>query len=131
MFKLDKYRVKIDIQLDKGLYVFDSEAATGKTRLTKAIKRYMCYDAGVCAYTYNDKQCGIPIENVLVPKKYELIVVDRYDMYRDYGYDLILECAKESIVLVDSKRGAFFNEMNDFCTIEMPEGNSIKVRGYI
>ena len=37
MYYLDKYSVTIDIKLEPGIYVFDNQSATGKTRLAKLL----------------------------------------------------------------------------------------------
>ena len=43
MLKIDRYRVKIYIDLDNGLYIFPDEAATGKTRCGKLLGTYGMY----------------------------------------------------------------------------------------
>ena len=119
MYRLDKYSVEIVINLDKGIYVFDNESATGKTRLCKILREYQAYGERVASYTYNDKLLGIPIEEILVPEKYEVILLDRYDLYEGYGKELINKCAKNTIVLVDCKDKFTVTNEEDWCSIEL------------
>lgn len=51
MFSLLKYSVKINVNLDNGVYVFDNESATGKSRLYSLVKKYSAYGEPVAGYT--------------------------------------------------------------------------------
>ena len=65
MYSLNKYNVTINIELEPGIYVFDNQSATGKTRLAKLLSDYQAYGEPVIAYTYNDKLRGISITDFL------------------------------------------------------------------
>ena len=54
MFSLLKYSVKINVNLDNGVYVFDNESATGKSRLYSLVKKYSAYGEPVAGYTFED-----------------------------------------------------------------------------
>lgn len=119
MYINDKYAIKIHINLENGLYVFDNEASTGKTRLFKALRD--CEKSGeqIGTYTYNDKLQNRRLEDVLIPTKYKLIMLDRYDMYNGEGAELINECAKSSIVLVDCKGTFTVSSEDKWCILNM------------
>lgn len=38
MFKISNRRIKLDIELENGIYVFESESGVGKTYLAKVLK---------------------------------------------------------------------------------------------
>ena len=126
MLKIDKYNVKVDIQLDNGVYIFDNESALGKTRLAKLLEKYQAYGEPVVSYTYNDKLRGIDIATVLQPKRFKVILLDRYDMYEGDGAELILKCAEDSIVLIDCKNDFSVTAEDEWCTINM-EKDKIEV----
>ena len=86
----------INILLDNGIYVFDAESAIGKTWLCKQLKKLKAYGETVDAVTYNDLLAGMRLENVVKPQN-KVVRLDRYDMYREDGYELINECAATSI----------------------------------
>lgn len=119
MYKLDKYSVEVIVNLDNGIYVFDNESATGKTRLCKLLREYQAYGEKVASYTYNDKLIGVPITEILVPNKYEVILLDRYDLYEGYGKELINKCAENTIILVDCKDKFTVTNEEDWCTIKL------------
>ena len=101
-------------------------SAIGKTRLCKELRNYQKYKESVASYSYDDYLLGMPIEQVLVPNKYKVIMLDRYDMYNGVGSELISKCKDGSIILIDCKRGLNFNEEYDFCSLEMSD-NIIEV----
>ncbi len=126
MYRIDKYNVLVDIQLNNGIYIFDNESGLGKTRLTKLFKKYQAYGEPVVAYTYNDKLIGVDIASVLNPQKYKVILLDRYDMYEGDGAELILKCAENSIILIDCKNDFSVTVDDEWCTINM-EKDKIEV----
>lgn len=126
MFKIDKYNVSVDIQLENGIYVFDNESGLGKTRLAKLFKKYQAYGEPVASYTYNDKLIGIDISNILKPNKFKVILLDRYDMYEGDGAELILKCAENAIILIDCKNDISVTADDEWCTIHM-EKDKIEV----
>ena len=46
---IDKYSTTIDIKLDAGVYVFDNQSSTGKTRLYKELRECQKYGENVAA----------------------------------------------------------------------------------
>lgn len=120
MFNIDIYNVAIDINLDNGIYIFDNESASGKTRLCKLFKRYQAYGVPVSAYTYNDYCIGLPIENV-IDRKFKVILLDRYDLYEGIGAELIRQCARDSIILIDCKGNFTVTNEDDWCIVNMTQ----------
>ncbi len=121
MVSLTKYSPKVTIDLDNGLYLFDNESSTGKTRLFKCLRDNQKYGEFVASYSYDDYLLGIPIEKVLVPNKYKVIMLDRYDMYNGVGKDLILSCISNTIILVDCKKGLNFGADYEICYLDMTD----------
>lgn len=66
MFNLN-YKPAISINLDNGVYLFDNQSATGKTRLCRLLKSCQSYNEPVAAYTYSDFTVGFEISKVLNP----------------------------------------------------------------
>lgn len=126
MYRLDSYSVEIIINLENGIYVFDNESATGKTRLCKLFKEYQAYGEAIASYTYNDKLLGYPISKVLIPNKYKVILLDRYDLYEGDGKEFINKCANNTIILIDCKDKFTVTNEEDWCSIKM-QHNKIEV----
>lgn len=101
MYNLDKYQVKVHVNLPNGLYRFTSTSAKGKSYLAYWLLKYRSYGEPVGAYTYTDFQKGVDL--VAYAKGCKLFVVDRYDMYYGYALKEIQELSKECIVLIDLK----------------------------
>ncbi len=40
LYRTDKYNVELVFNMENGLYVFDNQSATGKTRLCKEIREH-------------------------------------------------------------------------------------------
>lgn len=104
MFLIDKYRDTIDIRKLNGIYHFGNISATGKTRLAKLLNTYAVYGARTRSYTYSDYKLGIDIQTVLDPSRYDVIMLDRYDMYYGTSSERIREIADKCIILIDCKR---------------------------
>lgn len=117
--KINTGGMEVNISLkENGIYIFDCYCI-GKTRLFKCLRQVEPYYESISTYTYNDKLLGRRIEDTLVPNKYKIIMLDRYDMYNGDGADLINKCAESSIILIDCK-GSFEVSADDrWCTIEM------------
>ncbi|MCI9180605.1 MAG: hypothetical protein HFG50_11485 [Lachnospiraceae bacterium] len=127
MFSLLKYSVKINVNLDNGVYVFDNESATGKSRLYSLVKKYSAYGEPVAGYTFEDFCRGLDITAVLNPKKFALVVLDRLDMYSNRSIlSLIEKSAHDCIILVDCKNDFQVNIDYDWCYINMT-ANAIEV----
>lgn len=126
MFNLSKYNTKIKIDLENGLYLFENQSATGKSRLCSVLKEYCAYGEPTFGYTYSDLLMGIDISFALNSERFKVIMLDRYDMYHGLGADLILQCKLNSIVLVDCKGIFSITNEYDWCYIDM-DAHSIEV----
>lgn len=102
MFRIDKGKVKVIINLDNGVYYFDEESATGKTRLAKVFRGYT-QDYPVASYSYDDLALKIPFDTLVKPGEQKVLVIDRYDIYKGTLTEQIKEFAKTGIVLIDCK----------------------------
>lgn len=122
MFKLDRYIRKIDIQLDNGIYVYNYLDNVGKTYLAKLLHQYRAIGEPVASYTYTDFCVEIKPESVLIPGKYKVIAIDRYDMFHSREIDeLMYKCAMDTIILVDCKDPRNRPLYDDIVTIEIEE----------
>ena len=125
MYMNTEYNPNVIINLNNGIYIFDNEPATGKTRLCKHLKKLKAYGEPVDSFTYNDLLRGDKLDTVLIPDN-KVILLDRYDMYRNDGHDLINECAKDSIILIACNTPFIGSLYSEICYIEMTE-DSIEV----
>lgn len=117
--KINTGGMEVNISLkENGIYIFDCYCI-GKTRLFKCLRQVEPYDESISTYTYNDKLLGRRIEDTLVPNKYKVIMLDRYDMYNGDGADLINKCAENSIILIDCKGNFTVSTDDRWCTIEI------------
>lgn len=119
MYYLDKYSVTIDIKLEPGIYVFDNQSATGKTRLAKLLSEYQAYKEPVVSYTYNDKLKGISLTDYLKGNEYKVILLDRYDLYNGDYAETIMQYSNEAVILIDCKSEVKNIADDDWCTIVM------------
>lgn len=69
MYSNSKYNVTINIYLENGIYVFDEDSATGKTRLCNELKELQKLGEPVIGYTYNDDKLGIDLKTLSVLDK--------------------------------------------------------------
>ena len=125
MLKIDRYRVKIYIDLDNGLYIFPDEAATGKTRCGKLLGTYGMYGykTKYLTYVHNSDEYREEIMG-LRENYYEVIMLDRCDMSYDvFNDDEVIEkltrLSKSCIVLADCKGKCKLFEIADLCFIDM------------
>ena len=72
LLSFTKYRDKIVVKLDPGVYVFNSFSGTGKTVLASLLDKYRGYGERVASYTYRDYVKGLPISSILDPYKYDV-----------------------------------------------------------
>ena len=121
MYNLDKYNVAINIQLEPGIYVFDNQSATGKTRLAKLLSEYQAYGEPIVSYTYNDKLRGISLFDFVKDKRYKLIMLDRYDLYNGDYAETIIKLSEDTIILIDCKSEIKNIKDDDWCTIIMTQ----------
>lgn len=121
MYKNNEYRPNINIDLDNGIYVFESESATGKTYLCKHLKKLRAYGEPVASFTYNDILLGNSIESVF--KNCKLVVLDRYDLYKEVGHDLMRMYKDKAIILIDCKLGFIEGIDSETCFIDLTKNN--------
>lgn len=120
MYVITKYSPEIYIELENGIYIFDNESATGKTRLSKFFKKLKAYGEPVDSFTYDDLLRGESLEKVLHSAN-RVILLDRYDLYKEKGHDLINACARDSIILIDCKTAFRGSTEDQSCFINMTE----------
>lgn len=104
LLSIIKYRQKVIVRKEPGVYIFNNSSGTGKTALSTWLDKFSDYGERTCSYTYRDYTRGRPIQEALDPSKYDLIVLDRYDLYYGVGKDLIFACAEKCVVLIDCKK---------------------------
>lgn len=126
MYLVDKYTIKLCIDLDSGIYVFDPESATGKTRLCGLLHKYQAYGEPVLSYTSDDYVIGLTISDLLKGKSCKVLMLDRYDRYAGAFEKEINELAKTSIILIDCKGELHIDCDFKNCSIKMEE-KSIEV----
>lgn len=125
MYKNDRNAVKVEINLEPGVYIFNEMSSTGKTRLCNELNKLLATGEPVIGYTYLDKQRGLRVESILSNETYKVILLDRYDMYEGDGKELITKL-KDTIIMIDCKQGLSFRANERPCFIEMYR-NSIEV----
>lgn len=117
------YGVKITIQAEPGIYIFDGLSATGKTRLFKLLRLLAEDDTSIFTYTREDEQKGLLFE----PKgKIKVVMMDRFDVLENQHEQQLMKLAKKAIVLVDCKRECLFDECEG-CILNMTV-DSIEVK---
>ena len=91
MYKRDDIRVKVDIQLENGIYVFLPYSATGKTYLKKQLEYCRGLGDNVVAYTYSDLKRGLSLQASIdaLGANPDVIMLDRYDLYSTKFWDII------------------------------------------
>lgn len=123
MIRIDKCPY-IEIDLEPGIYVFDTFSGMGKTYLGELMTRYR---NGLAVYTYNDVRQGLRLENH-IRNLDKAILLDRYDMYSDIVEDDLLSrfVSKGGVVLVDCKDLRKIPNNASFCDLEL-KSNGIRV----
>lgn len=96
------YRIAINV--DKGVYIFDNESATGKTRMCQILDLLESRGERVKSYSYKDYKNGVDLDRFA--GSFDLLVVDRYDMFRG-ALGGVLDCMRDKcVVLLDCKSGS-------------------------
>lgn len=116
---------EVHIDLSNGVWLFSNESSSGKSLLCKYLKQLRKKGFPVAAYDYNDYSSGVPIESVLIPDKFDVIELDRYSLFNGIAADLIQECSKGSVILIDCKQPLKFSCQCDFCFSEICENQII------
>lgn len=122
MYKRDDIRVKVDIQLENGIYVFLPYSATGKTYLKKQLEYCRGLGDNVVAYTYSDLARGLSLRASIdaLGANPDVIMLDRYDLYSTKFWDIINKYAKESIILLECKNDSVIDDLDyDYADIEL------------
>lgn len=129
MYKIEKYKVKIYINLDNGLYIFPDESATGKTRLGTLLESYGYFGnrTGYLTYKTGSKEYRDEIMG-LEQGYFKVIMLDRCDMCYDVFNDITVinklrKLSEESIVLADCKGQCKLFDIADLCFIDMAEAS--------
>ena len=106
MYRLDKYRLKVEVKLSPGFYILQNESSSGKTYLAKALYEYMGYGEPVGSYTYANFLANEP----LIPKladELKLFIFDRFDMFysklSDDELSRMKEVSKFAVIIADLK----------------------------
>lgn len=128
-YRYDKGSTKVNIDLDDGLYCFEMESATGKTRLYKRLKELQMQGEPVVSYSYNDYAYGMDLIKLLeMHSDAKVIMIDRYDMFKGLYKDIIVEKSKDCVVMVVYMANNYLDESEESCFIEMT-ANNITVKG--
>lgn len=127
MYKNDNYPTKIDIQLENGIYQFDSIYSLGKTRLYNVLKEMQAAGENVISYSYTDKKNGVDLASLLEKNPNpSVIMLDRYTMFNGEYSDEIVKHSDNSIILIACTTPLFFTDKDEICFISMT-GDSITV----
>ena len=123
MIEFVAMNLKVNIDLDPGLYNFYSDSATGKTLLVKMVKSIGEKDK--IAITYHDMLMGLDLEKIIAGKP-QLLILDRVDLYDHEAGKL--EALKHSncITLVDYKTERNFCDFDDTCFVTLQK-NKLEV----
>ncbi len=120
MYVNTEYNPTVNINLENGIYTFDAESATGKTRLCKHLKKLKAYGEAVDSFTYDDLLRGDTLDKVLKAEN-KVIMLDRYELYKSEGHELINQCSAKSIILIDCKSAFLGSSDSEDCSIVMTE----------
>lgn len=102
-----QYKIYSD-DVDKGIYLFKPESATGKTMMCRNIKLLRERDIAVRYFTYRDYIDQKPVS--VIPDNLILFVVDRYDRYVNNELnDKIRAVSQNDLVLIDLKQEVPYN----------------------
>ncbi len=126
MFNAGRTLFNINIKLNPGIYVFDDESATGKTRLYKELKDDSSLYNRVLAVNPADLRLGVDVNTLIKNGNHELIVLDRYDRMDGIDKDVLIYASKHAIILIDCKDTSDWVYGTDFCRIQMNR-NGIEV----
>lgn len=116
---LNRYLPTININLSPGVYIFSNESATGKSRLCKELRKNQMYGERVASYSYEDFLLNRSLDSILASKDYDVIMLDRYDLYNGEGSSLIEKLKDTCVILIDCKSGLNFSVPYEFCFLNM------------
>lgn len=122
MYKRDDIRVKVDIQLENGIYVFLPYSATGKTYLMKQLEYCRGLEDNVIAYTYSDLRRGLSLQASIdaLEANPDVIMLDRYDLYSTEFWGIINKYKSSSIILLNCMNESVIDDLEyDYADIEL------------
>lgn len=96
---------KITLDMEKGIYVFPPESATGKTYLFGILRNLQMTGCPIVTYNYWDYTMGVKLGDKLREFNPEVVMVDRMDCF-DTDEDVrssLLSMRSKAIVLLDLK----------------------------
>ena len=100
MFTINKYRPRVNILLEPGIYILPTKSATGKSYLARLLYKYGEFCERCTSYSHSSYYKP---DDILDASKYDVVLLDRYDMYPDVSKDKMREFAESGILLVDAK----------------------------
>lgn len=106
MLSIKLESIKVDFNLDNGLYILGTNSSTGKSYLCNLLKSYEYESDDVIAVTYNDINGLNRLKSLGDNAK--VILLDRFNLY--YSEELfqkVKKLAENSIVLLDFKNPFF------------------------
>lgn len=133
MYKLYKYKVKIEALLGPGFYIPQNESAVGKTYLANLLNRYATYGEPVGSYGYSEFVRKMRLEDALY-EGIKLFVMDRLDMYyaklSSGSIEKLNEMSKTAIIIADLKGEEVIEGPSSLpCRLEYIDSDFIKIRG--
>lgn len=127
MIKLNELKIKADIELEPGLYVTNKISSCGKTYLCEILKAYRNIGYRVNAFTYYDLRV-LQLKDALNIEKYDLVFLDRYDMYKDLGHEYIKAFADNGgIVILDCKEELDIDYDYNICNVDIVNEYTVEV----
>jgi uridine kinase len=111
----DRKHIKID--LPNGIYSMGTMSASGKTYLTKLLSQVTSQKDIICI-SYNNYLYIDSLTKLADKLNAKVIILDRYDMYREAFKEDILQLKEKTVILLDSKHGTSFDEFVEVCTVD-------------
>ena len=117
------------IKANPGIYTFGNRSGLGTTYVYRAFLSESVNNSQskVFAYTFDDYQRKLMLTKEIVDN-YDVVMLDRFDLYYDAYHDLIIELSKNKAVLLDFKNipsGYFQTRIGRALVIQMP--NEVRV----
>jgi uridine kinase len=109
--------IHIKIDLPNGIYSMGTMAASGKTYLIKLLSQVTSQKDIICI-SYNNYLYIDSLTKLADKLSAKVIILDRYDMYRDAFKEDILQLKEKTVILLDSKHGTSFDEFVEVCIVD-------------
>jgi hypothetical protein len=110
--------VKLNLNLDYGIYSMGLKAASGKTYLYKLLSSTADENNAICL-TYPNYRYVDSLYELAVKLNSKIIILDRYDMYVNTFKDDIIRLKDSNVILLDSKHGTDFDQHVNECIVRM------------